>query len=174
MAPSPVPQWLSDSPGKTCHCLRVLLSGKANPERTHQGRPSLSLPPSFSCATIILGAHSSAQPAPGRLWSRLRARLLLAYLHWLTASSQDGMCSSVLGRSGIGNLLLRNSSQVRSPYNPGSPLQVCVSLHPVWRTPSCPHSGSWPGHLMSLLAFLTFQKSYCNVIIIDFSTMHTR
>lgn len=46
-----------------------------------QGRPSLSLPPSFSCATIILGAHSSAQPAPGRLWSRLRARLLLAYLH---------------------------------------------------------------------------------------------
>lgn len=37
MAPSPVPQWLSDSPGKTCHCHRVLLLGKANPERTHQG-----------------------------------------------------------------------------------------------------------------------------------------
>lgn len=164
MAPSPLPQWLSDSPGKTCHCLRVLLKGG----RLCPCRLPSPVPPSSSVPILQLSQHLAGfGPGFGR-----GSCLLIST--GLTASSQDGMCFSVLGRSGIGNLLMRNSSQVRSPYNPGSPLQVCVSLHPVWRTPSCPNSGRWPGHLMSLLAFLTFQKSYCNVIIIDFSTMHTR
>lgn len=173
MAPSPVPQWLSDSPGKTGHCLCVLLSGRANPERTHQGgrlrpcRLPSPVPPSSSVPILQLSQHLAGfGPGFGR-----GSCLLIST--GLTASSQDGVCSSVLGRSGIGNLLMRNSSQARSPYNPGSPLQVCVS-------PSCVTNavlsslGKLARHLMSLLAFPTFQKNYCNVIIIDFSTMHTR
>lgn len=195
MVPSPVPQWPSDSPGETCHCHRVLLLGKANPECTHQEEaisvlaPFLLLPASMClcvCKHLLSGFLSSPVPPSSSV------PVLQLSQHLAGFGPGLGYGSHLLISTGLSCYLPRwemffcsgqkwnwectHEKQQSSPESvkPRFAIAcVCVSspcvtnailssLRKLARAP------------MSLLVFLMFQKNYCNVIIIDFSTIHTR